>query len=294
MDYIAGNLGLNSFYRASAERPVSIRAKDFDANGSYDAIPSLFLPATLEEYSPWLEFPAYGRDDMIKQILSTRVKYQNYKQYAYAPMDSLVPEAKMKDAIKLSANYMASAFIQNRGNGKFTINELPYEAQLAPVNGMVTGDFDSDGNLDVVMNANDFGTEPLMGRYDAMNGLVLKGNGKGHFTALSNLQSGLFIPGDGKGLAKLKSSSNNYLLAATQNKGSMLIFKSKRAVKLVSVQPDDTFAILEMKNGQKLKVEFYYGSSFLSQSSRFFEIPAGAKSCNISNVKGHVRNISIL
>ncbi len=294
MDYIAGNLGLNSFYRASAERPVSIRAKDFDANGSYDAIPSLFLPATLEEHSPWLEFPAYGRDDMIKQILSTRVKYQNYKLYAYATMDSLLPEAKMKDAIKLSATYMASAIIQNQGNGKFTINELPYQAQLAPVNGMVTGDFDNDGNLDVVMNANDFGTEPLMGRYDAMNGLVLKGDGKGHFMALNNFESGLFIPGNGKGLVKLKSSSGNYLLAATQNKSSMLFFKNKHAVKLVSIQPDDAFAMIEMENGQKQKIEFYYGSSFLSQSSRFFEMPAGAKSCSISNVKGRVRNEAIL
>ncbi len=46
MDYIAGNLGLNSFYRASERYPVRIYAKDFDSNESYDAIPTLYLPTS--------------------------------------------------------------------------------------------------------------------------------------------------------------------------------------------------------------------------------------------------------
>ena len=37
------------------------------------------------------------------------------------------------------------------------------------------GDFDGDGNLDVLMNGNDFGTDVTVGRYDALNGLLLKG-----------------------------------------------------------------------------------------------------------------------
>ena len=37
---------------------------------------------------------------------------------------------------------------------------------------------------------NDFGTEVTNGRYDAMNGLVLSGDGKGNFIAQTILQSG--------------------------------------------------------------------------------------------------------
>jgi hypothetical protein len=40
------------------------------------------------------------------------------------------------------------------------------------------------------MNGNDFGADFAVGRYDALNGLVLKGDGKGYFRALSILQSG--------------------------------------------------------------------------------------------------------
>ena len=44
MDYVVGNLGRNSFYRASDEYPVRVYAKDFDKNGIFDMIPSLYLP----------------------------------------------------------------------------------------------------------------------------------------------------------------------------------------------------------------------------------------------------------
>ena len=285
MDYIAGNVGLNSFYRASPSRPVSIRAKDFDDNKSYDAIPSLFLPATVDEQAEWHEFPAYGRDDMIKQILSTRVRYQNYQQFALATIDSILPSAKIKGAQKLSVNFLASAILLNNGNGKFSIKNLPYQAQFAPVCGMVSGDFDNDGNLDCLISANDFGIEPVMGRYDAMNGLLLKGDGKGGFLPLTNLQSGIFIGGDARGLVKLRRS-NEYVLAATQNKGELLIFKNKHVIKMIKPQADDVSVIITLANGKKQRMELYYGSSFLSQNSRFFEIPGNIQSCIVTNSKG--------
>ena len=62
------------------------------------------------------------------------------------------------------------------------------QAQISALNGMVADDFDGDGNLDVLINGNDWGTEVSVGRYDALNGLVLKGDGKGNFTALSILR----------------------------------------------------------------------------------------------------------
>ena len=228
IDYIAGNLGLNSFFKASAGKPVHIYAKDFNSDGTYDALPSLYLLDNLEKGSAWHEFPANGRDDMIKQILGTRAKYTNYRSYAVAPMDEILPADKRKDAIILSATYMASAFIRNEGNGKFSINQLPVPAQLSQLNGIVAEDFDGDGNLDLAFNTNDYGTDPAVGRYDALNGLVLKGEGNGEFTPQSILQSGLYINGNGKALAKLRAADGKFLLVATQNRGPLLVFKGKK------------------------------------------------------------------
>ena len=292
IDYIAGNLGLNSFYRASTDRPVAIRAKDFDGNGSFDAVPSLYLPATLEENSPWLEFPAHGRDDMIKQMIGTRVKFQNYKSFAHAIIDSILTPEKMKGAIKLTANYMASAYIQNDGSGHFTIKSLPMMAQFSALNGMVADDFDGDGNLDIAINTNDYGTDPTMGRYDALNGLVLKGDGTGSFVPLSARQSGIFINGNGKGLGRIRGTDNRYLLVATQNRGPLQVYKDKHVIKLGTMLPGDVYVTIVLSNGKKQRTEIYYGSSFLSQSSRFFVIPAGARSCTITDYKNASRQVS--
>ena len=65
---------------------------------------------------------------------------------------------------------------------------------------MAVDDFDGDGNADIVLNTNDYGTDVTVGRYDALNGLMLKGDGKGDFVPQTILQSGIFIPGNGKAL----------------------------------------------------------------------------------------------
>lgn len=292
MDYILGNLGMNSFYRASVKMPVSIRAKDFDENGSFDAVPSLFLPATLQHNAPILEFPAHGRDDVIKQMIGTRSKFQNYKSFAVASIDSLLSPEKMKGAIKLSANYLSSSYVKNMGNGRFTITPLPIQAQISVLNGMIADDFDGDGNLDVCISTNDYGTDPNVGRYDALNGLVLKGNGKGDFTPLSILESGIYIPGNGKALVKLRSSSGNYVIAATQNQGPLKLFELKEKPNLIKLNADDISAILRFNNGKIQKKEFYYGSSFLSQSGRFLTIGKSVIAAEIINSKGVTRNMS--
>ncbi|MES2648716.1 MAG: VCBS repeat-containing protein [Bacteroidota bacterium] len=290
IDYIVGNLGLNTFYKASAGKPVGIYAKDFDDNGSFDAIPTLFLPTGLEHNAPWLEFPANGRDDMVKQMIGIRRTHQDYKSYAKSTIDKVLTPEQIESSLKLKATSFSSAFIQNNGNGKFAIKALPQQAQASALNGMVTGDFDGDGNLDVVINTNDHSADPNVGRYDALNGLVLKGNGKGDFIPLSLLQSGIFIPGNGRSLAAVKSGTT-YLLVASQNKGPLQVFQPRHKTRLVPFSADDAFTIITSKTGRRQKIENYFGSSFLSQSSRFFNVPLNATSVVITNNKFQERSV---
>jgi hypothetical protein len=290
IDYIVGNVGLNTFYKASDKYPVYITAKDFDNNGSYDAFPSVFLK---DQDGEMQEFPANTRDDIIKQVLGMRVKYQNYKSYAVATMDSVITPEMRKGAIRLKANTMQSCYIKNDGHGKFTMVPLPIEAQTSQLSGMVVDDFDGDGNLDVAISGNDYGTDVTTGRYDAFNGLILKGDGKGNFKPLTIQQSGLYIPGDGKALVKLQGAKGNYLLAASQNRDVMKIFELKRAVHTVKLQPLDMYATIKYKTGKISKQEFYNGTSFLSQSGRFFNVDKTMESVSITDSNGRVRKISL-
>jgi hypothetical protein len=287
-DYIIGNVGQNSLIQPSNKYPVYITAKDFDNSKAYSAITSIYLP---DKNGNRREFPAQGRDDMLKQMISMKKKYTNYKSYAVATMDDILTPEQRKGALRLKANTFKSCYLRNDGNGKFTYIPLPVQAQLSVLNGMEAGDFNNDGNLDVIMNGNDYGTEVSIGRYDALNGLLLQGDGKGGFKPLNIMQSGIFIPGNGKALVKLKGADNRMLIAASQNKDKLKVFKLKVPAKNINVMPDDAYAIIKYKNGKTSKQEFYYGASYLSQSSRFISMSENIESVTILNDGGNKRVI---
>jgi WD40 repeat protein len=156
---------------------------------------------------------------------------------------------------------------------------------------MLADDFDGDGNLDLVMNTNDYGTDVSIGRYDALNGLVLKGDGKGNFAAKSILESGIFIPGNGKALVKLRGKSGKYLAAAGQNRGPLKIFELKKDLTSLPLKPGDTSAEITFADGRKQRAEVNYGSSFLSQSARFLSIGKNVKSVSVTEATGTTRRI---
>ena len=288
MDYVVGNVGDNSYYKASDKYPVVMYAKDFDNNGSYDAFPGLYLPGSHTDTVKKL-YPAQTREDAVKQMISLRGKYQNFKSFAQATLDQLFTPEQMQGAQQLKANYFSSSYLQNNGNGMFKLSALPIAAQVSTLNGMQVDDFDGDGNIDIAINGNDFGTEVSVGRYDALNGLIMKGDGKGGFTSKTILETGLYIPGNGKALVKLRDDKGGYMLAASQNKGPLKLYKAKFSNAAFSLMPNEISALITYKNGKTRKEEFYYGQSFLSQSGRFMLLNDNIKSVIIIDNKGNKR-----
>jgi hypothetical protein len=290
-DYILGNLGQNSFLKADPGHPLSVYAKDFDNNGSYDAFVSLFLPVSQDSLQK-KEFPASLRDDVTNQMTVMRSKFRNYKSYATATMDQILSSEQLQGALILKATNLNSSYCRNDGGGKFTLSSLPYQAQLSALNGILAEDLDGDANLDLVINTNDYGTDVSVGRYDALNGLMFKGDGTGKFNARPILQSGIFIEGNGKALVKLRSKNSQLLVAATQNRGPLKLYELKRPIKNIGIGPDEETAMLILKNGKRQKQELYYGSSFLSQSARFLVLDENVSAIEISDSKGKVRRIN--
>ncbi|MBN1791742.1 MAG: VCBS repeat-containing protein [Bacteroidales bacterium] len=290
IDYVVGNLGQNSFYKASHKYPVGIYAGDFDNNGSYDAFPSQYLPASQKD-TGWREFPVHTRDDAVKQMISMRSKFQNYKSYAESTIDCLFSPEQLKGALVLKANNFQSCLVINDGRNRFSLVPLPVQAQLSVLNGMIVDDLDADGNLDLLINANDWGTEVSVGRYDALNGLLLRGDGQGQFTPLSIAESGIYIPGNGKGMAKLRGAGGRYLVAAGQNRGPLKIFELSNGLNCFSLQSDDAWAEVRYANGLAHRQEFHYGSSFLSQQARFIGAGNTVRSITLYNNSGQKREI---
>jgi hypothetical protein len=292
MDYVAGNLGLNTNYVASTKQPLSIIAKDFDNNGSIDPVLACFLKAEDGTMKP---FPMHTRDDLNAQMPRTRSVFPRYIHYAKATIDDAIPQAEREGAIMLEATHFQSSYIENLGGGKFKIKVLPKAAQLAPLYGMQPDDIDDDGNLDLLLVGNDYGTEVFTGRYDAFAGLYLRGNGKGGFQPVPITNSGFFVNGDAKAIAQLFNAKGQKLTLVTQNNDSLRIFEENRKAvdhtNILALQPLDYSVTITYKNGSKQVKEFYYGQTYLSQSTRKLNLTRDVSSVQITDFSGRTRQV---
>ncbi len=289
-DYIAGNYGLNTAFKCSSGEPLTIYSKDFDQNGRYDAFISCYFKDSLGNRK---EYFYHSRDDMMKQLITIRKKFERYATYGEATVNNVFSKEELKDALVLKTNYMESSYIENLGNGQFKMSVLPIEAQIAPLFGMMARDVDNDGLLDVLLVGNDYSMEVFQGRADGFYGLVLKNVGKGKFKAMTLSKSGFYVPADARGLTRVVVGNDRELLMATQNRAELKVFElPNQKNKIIRLLPNDISAMLTLANGQKRKIEFYYGSTFISQESRTLSVPENTKSVIIFNSKGDSRIIN--
>ena len=84
---------------------------------------------------------------------------------------------------------------------------------------------------------------------------------------------------------------NTSLIIAAQNNDQLLSFlnSKKQTGKIIRAASNDAYAIIQYADGKKLKKEFYYGSGYLSCSSRFISIPVTAKSIQLVSYQGKQR-----
>lgn len=230
LDYVAGNYGHNGYLKPSTDRPVKGYMYDFDNNDHQDFILTTFKRTSVTDTSV-KEFPVAGRDEFIKEMSALKARFPNYAAYAKADISTLFPMEQTKAALTFTATNFTSCWFENKGNFEFTIHALPLEAQFAPIFGIVAKDLDEDGHIDLVLNGNEFSMAPYLGRNDALNGLVLKGDGKGKFKPLSIAASGFYVKGNGKGLAEVVINGKQ-CIAAVENTGNLYLYKTRSTTAL--------------------------------------------------------------
>jgi hypothetical protein len=222
IDFIAGNEGLNSWFQASEDEPVTAYHADFDNNGRYDVILTQFL---LSKDGSRKEFPVHFKSDLGKQLDMMNKKFTTYEAYSNATIEDMFSVRELENTHKSQARWMASSYIENLGAGKFTLSALPAKAQLAPINDMMVIDINRDGNLDLLAVGNDFNNSVFWGPMDAMNGLVMLGDGQGNFNCSEYTKTGFYVPGDAGSLVSLSLSDGNKIFIAAQNLDSIKAFE---------------------------------------------------------------------
>lgn len=216
MDFVLGNHGLNSRFRASEEEPIRLYVNDFDKNGSPEQIFTRVVDGQ--------DLPYVLKHELQMQIPIIKKRYLKYEAYNDQTIGDIFTEEQLSQAVKSEVSFLSSAVMMNNGDGTFTVQALPAMAQFAPVYAIEVHDFNKDGNLDVLLGGNLYEAKPQAGKYDANYGVLLLGDGQGGFKSLGKAETGLSIVGQVRDFTITEINGNKVLLVA-MNDEALRAFK---------------------------------------------------------------------
>ncbi|MEM7037339.1 MAG: VCBS repeat-containing protein, partial [Bacteroidota bacterium] len=281
-DYILGNYGLNNKFKHG----LSVHYGDLDGNGKSDIV--------LAHNEDEGYFPIRGRECSSEQMPDLQAKFPDYESFARAQLVDIYPNAT-GDTPKLEAWEFGSVGLWNDGEGGLKRFELPDAAQVSPVFGTVVRDFDMDAKPDVLLTGNFYAPEVETGRQDAGTGLMLAGKFEGDtdFTPRDAYSTGFLTPDDVRAMA-LTYDGIYPVLLVTNNDGDLQSFVYRQATgKGSHFEADEAYAIMEFKDGKRMKIERYWGSGYLSQSSQFVQITQKTAKLTFYKLSGEAREIEM-
>jgi hypothetical protein len=208
-DMITGNHGLNSRFRASEAKPVRMYVSDFDGNMSVEQV--------ITRYDKGVELPLVLRTDLITQMPTLKKKYLRFGSYVNQSMLDIFGEARMSQAVVLTAGDLVSSVWLNTGKGSFMRKPLPARAQFSPVYALLAGDFSADGNTDILLGGNLYRAKPETGIYDGLYGLLLTGDGMGSFAEVPSHRSGVLVKGEIRALQSWRHAGVQKVMVGKNN-----------------------------------------------------------------------------
>jgi hypothetical protein len=221
LELIAGNVGLNTKYHASAAEPTVLYWGDLDGSGREELVEAQYENGKL--------YPVRGRSKLGYVFPWIIRKFPTFESYSHATIADIFPAEYLAKAHRYAATELASGVYWPQADGTFAFKALPTIAQLSPINGIVVRDLDGDGIPDVFCVGNNFGPEPSTGRFDGGVSVLLKGDGHGGLTPIPAWKSGFLAPGDTRAAVALALSGQKGVpaIAVSQSNGPVLLFSPK-------------------------------------------------------------------
>ncbi len=218
VDFVLGNLGLNTKIRATVSKPAILEVNDFDKNGTYEQI----ISCVSEDGNV---YPMVLKGELQKAIPLIKKRFIRYQDFANKSISDLFTSDERNGSIQRQIVRTESSMLMNNGNGEFTWLSLPTEAQFSPIKAIETGDFNRDGITDILMAGNFFDVLPEWGRFDADYGLLLLGIGKGKFILKKSPDSGFQYSGQVRKMVKVRTIGNGTAIILAKNNDAAQLFK---------------------------------------------------------------------
>ena len=221
MDFVLGNLGLNTKIKGDSAHPVKLYLSDFDDNGTKECVLAYYK-------NDGKLYPYYLRGDMVAQMPILKKQFLKYIDYAGKTLEQVFTKSQLSKASVSDANYFQTCVVINNSKGNYSIQPLPGRAQFSPVYGVLVEDLDEDGIKDICLVGNMSAIKPELGRYDANLGTVFKGLPNHQYTYLPQTVTGIQYKGDARDIASIKTKDKKRTIIMTINNQSLKIFKYNR------------------------------------------------------------------
>lgn len=216
IDIIAGNHGLNSRFKASAEKPLHMFVKDFDRNGTTEQI--------ICQYEGDKLYPLPLKHDMASQMPHINGKYARYEDYKDQEITDVFNPKELEGAAILKTHDLSTSVYLSNGDLTYSKIDLPMEVQFSNTYAISIDDYNGDSFPDILFGGNMYESKPEMGRYDASYGSLLLGDGKGDFKRMSAVESGLKIDRAVRAIRKISTPLGEKIIVANNN-GNAQIFR---------------------------------------------------------------------
>ncbi|MDI5893728.1 VCBS repeat-containing protein [Flavobacterium algoritolerans] len=165
-DYLVGNWGMNSKFKASQDFPMKMYYDDFDTNGSFETI------VAIEKKGQY--YTILGLDELAEQFSGMlKKKFNSYKSFAGKTLVEIFDPKMLEKGTLFEVHNLKSGYLRN-DKGKFTFVPFSNKMQVAPITSFLKSNFDSDANEEVFAAGNYFGVSPYHSRFDGFSGALIK------------------------------------------------------------------------------------------------------------------------
>lgn len=220
LDILAGNLGLNSYLKASTDEPIKLYLNDYDKDQKGDPI--------VVRFEDGKEYPIAMVDELFSQMSSMRRGFISYEELAKKSFNELFEIGKIDSAIQKRVEMFESIIVENNGDGTYGIKKLPSVAQFSPIYSFYISDLNNDGNQDIYLNGNFSGVKPFFGQYDANYGSVLINDGQLNFNTGSIENIGVLLKGEIRDTESIIFADGEIGIIVSQNDGELIILKQNQ------------------------------------------------------------------
>ena len=206
LDYVLGNWGNNSKFKASTTFPMKMYYDDFDKNEDFETI------VAIEKNGKY--YTTLGLDELAEQFSGMlKKKFTSYKSFAGKFLEEVFDPQILAKATLFEVHNLKSGYLKNN-KGVFTFMPFDNKLQISPITCFAKCTF--NGNAESIFAAgNYFGTTPFHARLDGFSGALISSNKNiflGHQIGIDLTQKAV------RQLNILNFNNKKYLVVSINNK----------------------------------------------------------------------------